>query len=165
MSSPEEWSKNEYTREEPSDLPPPENLSHLGTHSITWMDPRGIHIAFWDHDTFEAIEEGANLFDHMREARYIVSFNVLAAMSIANSLHTAAYRALRYGADPNFTVGAPLPFPSNTRERIWGALQADTGGDPDARMDMPPATLIAEIEDILKSTEFGGPSAPDGNPQ
>lgn len=97
----------------------PKNLSPLELHMACWRDERGIHIAIFDRPDFDKIPEGANIMDYLDDAHYILSLNGWGGLRLAEQLMHHVNAGIVQGTGIFYDPGAPRPFPSESRHRIY----------------------------------------------
>jgi hypothetical protein len=129
------------------DAPLPVNLSPLNTSIFSWIDESGsIHMAFFDGETFDEATKDPNFdfLDYMGRAKFIYSMNGINAYMMAEALLHHGGRVLREGKPMDRPPLAPLPFPTDARQRIYEQLRGATQGElPDV------ASVMAGVDDIL----------------
>lgn len=148
------------------DLRKYKNLSPIQTVVTILIDPRGIHLCFFDRKFLEELPNDNTIEDVLPEALFVMTVDPGEAMYLSQKLVAHAHSALHGVLPIHHAKGAPFPFPPDIRYVIAGVETNEFDGFEEAekfrqeqqRRDNVPVDprLQADIESILRQAEEGG---------
>lgn len=123
------------------------NLASFACTSISWMDERGLHIAFFDLEVWQQIVTPDTLVtDILKHARLVLSMNPCQAQGFSRVLARRVTEAMDCGMTWHQEWADPAPYEPDTSRRIHEAWVGTQGGEqPQPRM----GRIWDEIDHII----------------